>query len=166
MSRATIQEWDEILLTMALTPTNPQSQQHGASNSLSFCGSIAGNIDDSADLPKAWRMPYTGMRVPARSVSHYSLLPRIATFAHRHARTDFLAGQFFDIRLEVHAPVNGSEANGGIPDSNFTLTVSKDGDTRNAAAFFGMSEPSVERWNFTWYEGIQPTKRRTTKVIC
>lgn len=26
---------------------------------------------------------------------------------------DFLAGQYFDIRLEVHAPVNGSEATDG-----------------------------------------------------
>ena len=24
-------------------------------------------------------------------------------------RADFLAGQYFDIRVEVHAPVNGSE---------------------------------------------------------
>lgn len=24
-------------------------------------------------------------------------------------QTDFLAGQYFDIRVEVHAPVNGSE---------------------------------------------------------
>ncbi len=26
---------------------------------------------------------------------------------------DFLAGQYFDIRLEIHAPVNGSEATDG-----------------------------------------------------
>jgi hypothetical protein len=26
---------------------------------------------------------------------------------------DFLAGQYFDVRLEVHAPVNGSEATDG-----------------------------------------------------
>lgn len=29
---------------------------------------------------------------------------------------DFLAGQYFDIRLEVHAPVNGSEATDGMFD--------------------------------------------------
>lgn len=27
---------------------------------------------------------------------------------------DFLAGQYFDIRLEIHAPVNGSEATDGM----------------------------------------------------
>ena len=26
---------------------------------------------------------------------------------------DFLAGQYFDIRVEIHAPVNGSEATDG-----------------------------------------------------
>jgi hypothetical protein len=36
---------------------------------------------------------------------------------------DFLAGQFFDIRLEIHAPVNGSEATDGVPDENFSLTI-------------------------------------------
>ena len=27
---------------------------------------------------------------------------------------DFLAGQYFDIRVEIHAPVNGSEATDGM----------------------------------------------------
>jgi hypothetical protein len=35
---------------------------------------------------------------------------------------DFLAGQYFDIRLEVHSPVNGSEARVGEPDENFTTS--------------------------------------------
>jgi hypothetical protein len=39
-----------------------------------------------------------------------------------------LAGQYFDIRLEIHAPVNGSEAyNNGRPDSDFTFCISKEG---------------------------------------
>lgn len=63
---------------------------------------------------------------------------------------DFLAGQFFDIRLEVHAPVNGSEATNGIPDENFTFTVSKVGGTAQPAAeFFGVEEPALETWDFT-----------------
>lgn len=69
-------------------------------------------------------------------------------------RVDFLAGQLFDIRLEVHAPVNGSEANGGIPDPNFKFTVSKKGGSpQSASTFFKVAEPALERWNFTWYEG-------------
>lgn len=69
-------------------------------------------------------------------------------------RVDFLAGQYFDIRLEVHAPVNGSEANGGVPDPNFTFTVAKKGAApQNASTFFKLTEPKLETWNFTWYEG-------------
>ncbi|KAJ5147402.1 hypothetical protein N7526_000754 [Penicillium atrosanguineum] len=42
-------------------------------------------------------------------------------------QVDFLAGQFFDIRLEVHSPINGSEARVGEPDPNFSFTISKKG---------------------------------------
>lgn len=70
-------------------------------------------------------------------------------------RTDFLAGQFFDIRLEVHAPVNGSQANGGVPDPNFSFTIEKvGGKPLHATKFFKVKEPALERWNFTWYEGM------------
>ena len=70
-------------------------------------------------------------------------------------RVDFLSGQYFDIRLEVHAPVNGSQANGKLPDPDFTFTVGKVNSTaRSATAFFNTTEPELERWNFTWYEGV------------
>jgi hypothetical protein len=73
---------------------------------------------------------------------------------NRQLSTDFLAGQFFDIRLEVHSPVNGSEANGGVPDPNFTFTLGKKGDSaKNASVFFNVPEPKMEQWNFTWNEG-------------
>lgn len=63
---------------------------------------------------------------------------------------DFLAGQFFDIRLEVHAPVNGSEATDGVPDENFTFTVGKvGGEQQPAGEFFGVEEPELETWDFT-----------------
>jgi hypothetical protein len=69
-------------------------------------------------------------------------------------RVDFLAGQYFDIRLEVHSPINGSEARAGEPDPNFTFTIAKKGDSPVAATeFFKVDEPKLERWNFTWYEG-------------
>ncbi|KAI9817633.1 MAG: hypothetical protein M1832_004637 [Thelocarpon impressellum] len=75
--------------------------------------------------------------------------------AQTFQRVDFLAGQFFDVRLEVHAPVNGSEANGGVPDPNFSLTVGKKGAVpQNATQFFKVSEPKLETWNFTWYEDL------------
>ncbi|OCK92351.1 putative extracellular phytase [Cenococcum geophilum 1.58] len=70
-------------------------------------------------------------------------------------QADFLAGQYFDIRLEVHAPINGSEANGKLPDPNFTFTIAKDNRTAvNATEFFKTSEPKLEHWNFTWYEDL------------
>lgn len=76
-------------------------------------------------------------------------------------QVDFLAGQFFDIRLEVHAPVNGSEANGGIPDEKFTFTIGKKGAAaQNAATFFKVEEPKLEKWNFTWFEGTSTASQR------
>jgi hypothetical protein len=68
---------------------------------------------------------------------------------------DFLAGQYFDIRLEVHAPVNGSEATNGKPDDNFKFTLAKDGGAaQSATTFFSVDEPKLEHWNFTWYEDL------------
>jgi hypothetical protein len=73
-------------------------------------------------------------------------------------QADFLAGQFFDLRVEVHAPLNGSERIQGYtqPDTNFTVTVARDGEAsaRSAAQFFKVSEPKLEQWNFTWYEDL------------
>jgi hypothetical protein len=70
-------------------------------------------------------------------------------------RVDFLPGQYFDIRLEVHAPINGSQATGNlVPDSSFTFSIAKaGGQAQSTASYFGISEPSVEHWNFTWFEG-------------
>lgn len=69
---------------------------------------------------------------------------------------DFLPGQEFDIRFEVHAPVNGSEAfNGGVPDEAFTVTISKaDATAQSVADFFGREEPQLEKWTFSWYEDL------------
>ncbi|CZT00914.1 probable pho-2 alkaline phosphatase [Rhynchosporium agropyri] len=81
-------------------------------------------------------------------------------------QTDFLAGQYFDIRLEVHAPVNGSEANGGIPDPNFSFTIAKKGGAAQAATtFFKQPEPALERWNFTWFEDLFAQDAKTPSVV-
>ncbi|KAI9766180.1 MAG: hypothetical protein M1840_006747 [Geoglossum simile] len=79
---------------------------------------------------------------------------------------DFLAGQFFDIRLEVHAPFNGSEANGGVPDPNFTFTIGKKGDAaKNASAFFGVPEPKLERWSFSWNEDLFARDAKKPSIV-
>ena len=69
---------------------------------------------------------------------------------------DFLPGQYFDLRLEVHAPVNGSEAyNNGSPDTNFTVTITKQGGkATNVAEYFKVSEPKLETWTFKWFEDL------------
>ncbi|KAF9888144.1 hypothetical protein FE257_009280 [Aspergillus nanangensis] len=70
-------------------------------------------------------------------------------------QADFLPGQYFDIRLEVHSPVNGSEARVGEPDPNFKFTISKKGKRAvPATKFFDIKEPELERWNFSWYEDL------------
>ena len=80
---------------------------------------------------------------------------------------DFLPGQQFDIRFEVHAPVNGSEAfNRGIPDANFTATISKDnGTAQSIASFFKLSEPALERWNFTWFEDLFAQDAKNASLV-
>jgi len=66
-------------------------------------------------------------------------------------QTDFLAGQLFDIRLEIHAPVNGSEAsNNGVPDENFKFCVQYgDQSCVDVTKFFKVAGPPIEKWTFS-----------------
>ncbi|CAN9241456.1 unnamed protein product [Alternaria sp. RS040] len=71
------------------------------------------------------------------------------------SRADFLAGQYFDIRLEVHQPRNGSEFIGLPLDEQFTFTLGKKGEeAKPVTEFFNLEEPKLEKWNFTWYEDL------------
>lgn len=67
---------------------------------------------------------------------------------------DFLAGQFFDIRVEIHAPINGSEATDGKPDEDFTFTIAKHGagEAQAVSEYFQRPEPVIETWDFSWFE--------------
>ena len=80
---------------------------------------------------------------------------------------DFLPGQEFDIRFEVHAPKNGSEAfNNGVPDEAFTATIAKDGRrAKSIAEFFKLKEPSVEKWTFSWFEDLFAKDAKTPSVV-
>ncbi|KAF9449515.1 alkaline phosphatase [Macrolepiota fuliginosa MF-IS2] len=72
-------------------------------------------------------------------------------------QTDFYPGQLFDVRVEVHAPINGSEAsNKGVPDEKFSFCVQsgKNGACQDAAKFFGVHEPALEKWSFTYFEDL------------
>ncbi|KAK4104757.1 alkaline phosphatase-like protein [Parathielavia hyrcaniae] len=80
---------------------------------------------------------------------------------------DFLPGQEFDIRFEVHAPKNGSEAfNDGVPDEAFTATIAKDGEeAKSIADFFKHSEPELETWTFSWFEDLFAEAAKTPSVV-
>ncbi|KAF8149998.1 alkaline-phosphatase-like protein [Crassisporium funariophilum] len=82
-------------------------------------------------------------------------------------RTDFLAGQLFDIRLEVHAPVNGTEAiNGGVPDEKFSLCIqSGKGPCQDVTKFFNVKDPALEKWTFSYYEDLFAEDAGTPIVV-
>lgn len=71
-------------------------------------------------------------------------------------QADFLPGQYFDLRFEVHAPVNGSEAfNNGVPDEKFSVTIQKEGgQPRPITDYFKIEDAALEKWNFTWFEDL------------
>ena len=135
-----------------------QGPQHGSQRPQICRRSVAAHMDQCADLPETRCMPDLWMHLSPGPVRMLFLVPYLDQLANKDHRVDFLAGQFFDIRLEVHAPVNGSEANGGIPDPNFAFSITRDGKTQPATEYFGLSEPALERWNFTWYEGMYPKR--------
>ncbi|KAG6154668.1 hypothetical protein E4U51_008621, partial [Claviceps purpurea] len=65
-------------------------------------------------------------------------------------QSDFLPGQLFDLRVEIHAPVNGSEAaHDGKPDEGFKVTIAKDGrQPEDITKAFKIEEPKLEKWTF------------------
>jgi len=82
-------------------------------------------------------------------------------------QSDFLPGQYFDLRVEIHAPVNGSEAyNNGKPDENFSVTITKEGGRpRSIAKFFDIKEPKLETWKFSWYEDLFAEDAGTPSLV-
>ncbi|BFZ56009.1 hypothetical protein PYCC9005_003051 [Savitreella phatthalungensis] len=83
-------------------------------------------------------------------------------------QANFIPGGHFDLRLEVHAPLNGSEAfNGGTPDRNFTIFIGKQGQTPvPAQQFFAtQQQPALEQWSFNYYEDLYAeAAKRATRV--
>ncbi|KAJ6436131.1 extracellular phytase [Purpureocillium lavendulum] len=82
-------------------------------------------------------------------------------------QSDFLPGQLFDLRVEVHAPVNGSEAaHNGEPDEKFKVTIAKgDEPPKDFAESFGIKEPELEKWQFKWYEDLFAEDREAPSVV-
>ncbi|KAL4865053.1 hypothetical protein BDV12DRAFT_156162 [Aspergillus spectabilis] len=81
-------------------------------------------------------------------------------------QADFLPGQHFDIRLEVHSPVNGSEARDGVPDPNFKFTIGKKGQAGvSVTEYFDIEEAELENWQFSWYEDLFAQDAETPSVV-
>ncbi|KAI9369032.1 alkaline-phosphatase-like protein [Aspergillus egyptiacus] len=81
-------------------------------------------------------------------------------------QADFLPGQHFDIRLEVHSPVNGSEARDGVPDTDFKFTVAKKGHAPvSVTEFFDIEDAELESWQFSWYEDLFAEDAGTPSVV-
>lgn len=82
-------------------------------------------------------------------------------------QSDFLPGQLFDFRVEVHAPVNGSEAaHDGKPDENFTVTIAKgDEKAKSFIEFFAIEEPKLETWTFSWYEDLFAEDEKKASIV-
>lgn len=82
-------------------------------------------------------------------------------------QSEFLPGQLFDLRVEVHAPVNGSEkAHDGKPDEKFKVTIAKKGKkSKDFASAFGIKEPKLETWTFSWFEDLYAEDAKTPSVV-
>lgn len=82
-------------------------------------------------------------------------------------QSDFLPGQLFDLRIEVHAPVNGSEAaHDGKPDKEFKVTIAKgDEKPQDFAKYFKIDEPKLENWTFNWYEDLFAEDAKKPSVV-
>lgn len=81
--------------------------------------------------------------------------------------SEFLPGQHFDLRIEIHAPVNGSEAaHDGKPDEEFKVTIAKgDEKPKDFAEAFGLKEPKLEKWTFKWFEDLFAEDEKKPSVV-
>ncbi|KAK7050904.1 hypothetical protein VNI00_005016 [Paramarasmius palmivorus] len=82
-------------------------------------------------------------------------------------QTEFLPGQYFDVRLEVHAPQNGTEAFAdGKPDESFSFCIQKEGEECvDAAQHFDVSEPELEKWTFSYWEDLFARDEKKPTIV-
>ncbi|SGZ22116.1 BQ5605_C022g09432 [Microbotryum silenes-dioicae] len=81
--------------------------------------------------------------------------------------TDFLVSQKFDIRQEIQAPVNGTQAfNNGVVSPDFTLTITPPGGSATPLIkYFKLDQPKDEVYNFTWYEDLFYQKNNSASLV-
>ncbi|KAK0652030.1 alkaline-phosphatase-like protein [Cercophora newfieldiana] len=91
---------------------------------------------------------------------------------------DFHPGQQFDIRFEIHAPINGSEAfNNGVPDEKFTATIyedlfAQDANTPSVVNVaskiyrrIALYEPGTYTVTLSYYSGKKTTAQWTVRPL-
>ncbi|ORY59419.1 alkaline-phosphatase-like protein [Leucosporidium creatinivorum] len=82
-------------------------------------------------------------------------------------QSEFIAGQVFDIRLEVQAPANGSAPfNGGVPYPEFVLEIGGHGtELTPISNFYQIAEPPVEEHSFSYYEDLFYEQNKTKTLV-
>ncbi|CDZ97713.1 alkaline phosphatase [Phaffia rhodozyma] len=82
-------------------------------------------------------------------------------------QTDFIAGQVFDLRTEVQAPVNGSQAyKNGVPSPDFTLQISKDGgEWTEVTQAMQIADPEPKSYSFSYYEDLFMSQAKNATVV-
>lgn len=69
--------------------------------------------------------------------------------------------------LQVHAPVNGTEAFAdGNPDENFSFSISNNkGYEADVTDFFKVAPAELEKWDFSWFEDLYARDAKTPSVV-
>lgn len=73
-----------------------------------------------------------------------------------------------DIRNEIHAPVNGSEAfRNGIPDKNFEFWLKHEDDKEltKVTDYFSVQDSPLETWTFDWYEDLFAEEAERPSIV-
>ncbi|BGO97759.1 hypothetical protein RTG_01427 [Rhodotorula toruloides ATCC 204091] len=79
----------------------------------------------------------------------------------------FIAGQVFDLRVEVQAPANGTMPfNNGKPYESFTLSIGKKGqELKDVTKAFSVADPKSSFYNFTYFEDLFAQDAKTPTLV-
>ncbi|ORX62255.1 alkaline phosphatase-like protein [Hesseltinella vesiculosa] len=88
--------------------------------------------------------------------------PRLGACPDKHAcifpptESQFLAGGYFDLRVELHAYDEDTTKPVPSPFTTFKTTVRKNhGSWKDASQYFHASVPPLEQWHFNWTQSIE-----------
>lgn len=105
---------------------------------------------------------------PVRSVTRLSCSdPGAHASCRQQDQSAFIAGQVFDLRVEVQAPANGTMPfNNGKPYDSFTLSIGKKGqELKDVTKAFSVVDPKLSSYNFTYYEDLFAQDAKTPTLV-